>query len=177
MITDLVQIERLGRNAKASYEQLRQHMKRRKYRELRFRRIAEEFEAAIDCKTCANCCRKSTVRLGERDLARLVKAFKLKRDRVIADYTLPSDEEGLILRRDDERGCVFLNGNECLIYEDRPDICRDYPHLVHGPGSLQSRMWHMPARASVCPIVYNTLEAWKGEMGIGPASDGAPAKK
>jgi hypothetical protein len=22
-------------------------------------------------------------------------------------------------------------------------------------------MWHMPERASVCPIVYNTLEAYK----------------
>lgn len=141
-------------------------MKRHNFHERRFRRIAEEFEAEADCQSCANCCRKSTVRLTERDLERLEKALRLKRDRVISDYTLPSGEEGLILRRDDERGCVFLDGNFCLIYEARPDICRDYPHLIHGPGSLLSRMWHMPERASVCPIVYNTLESWKDELGF-----------
>jgi Fe-S-cluster containining protein len=166
LITDLVQIKRLGEAARADNERLRQHMKRHNFHERRFRRIAEDFESAIDCQTCANCCRKSTVRLTERDLERLEKALKLKRDRVIADYTLPSEDEGLILRRDEEQGCVFLDGHLCLIYEARPDICRDYPHLVHGPGSLLSRMWHMPERAAVCPIVYNTLESWKDELGF-----------
>ncbi len=166
MITDLIQIRRLGEIAKPDNERLRQHMKRHGFHELRFRRIAEEFEAAIDCQTCANCCRRSTVRLTERDLERLTKALKRKRSQVIAEYTLPSEEEGLILRRDEETGCVFLHNNLCLIYEDRPDICRDYPHLVHGPGSLVSRMWHMPERATVCPIVYNSLEAFKDQAGM-----------
>lgn len=166
MITDLVQIKRLGEAARAANEKLRQHMRRHSYHEKKFRRIAEEFEAAIDCQTCANCCRRSTVRLSERDIARLAKELRIKPARVIADYASPSGEETLILKRDDERGCVFLDGNLCSVYDARPDICRDYPHLVHGPGSLLARMWHMPERATVCPIVYNTLESYKEDLGL-----------
>jgi len=166
MITDLVQIRRLGEAARPGNERLRQHMKRRSFHEKRFRRIAEEIEEAIDCRVCANCCRKSTVRLSDRDIQRLSKALRVKEARVIEDYTMPSEDEGLILRRDDQSGCIFLSGHDCTIYEDRPDICRDYPHLVHGPGSLLARMWHMPDRAAVCPIVYNTLEAYKADLGV-----------
>lgn len=164
MITDLVQIKRLGDAARADNERLRQHMKRHNFHEKQFRRIVEDIEAATDCQTCANCCRKSTVRLSDRDIERLSKALKIKPARVVADYTMPTEDEGLILRRDDEKGCVFLDGTFCLVYDARPDICRDYPHLVHGPGSLLARMWHMPERASVCPIVYNSLESFKDEL-------------
>jgi hypothetical protein len=27
-------------------------------------------------------------------------------------------------------------------------------------------MWAMPDRATYCPITYNTLEAWKDEVGF-----------
>lgn len=166
VITDLVQIKRLGDAARSDNERLRQHMKRHNFHEKRFRRIVEDIENDIDCQTCANCCRKSTVRLNERDIERLAKALRIKPTQVIKDYTLPTGDEGLIIRRDDEHGCVFLDGTLCSIYNARPDICRDYPHLVHGPGSLLARMWHMPERASICPIVYNSLESFKNELGF-----------
>ena len=172
-----MQIRLLGTAAQRENEQLRRHMKRHGFHSLRFRRLAENLEAAIDCRTCANCCRQSTVRLTERDLERLSKALKRSRSQVIAAYTQPSADEGLILKRDPKSGCVFLDGTACGIYPHRPDICRDYPHLVHGPGSLLSRMWHMPARAAVCPIVYNSLEAFKEELGLKRAATapGPPA--
>ena len=65
-----------------------------------------------------------------------------------------------ILRRR-ETGCIFLDGNDCTIYDARPDTCRDFPHLMRGAGSFESRMWQMPDRATYCPIVYNALEAFK----------------
>ena len=36
---------------------------------------------------------------------------------------------------------IFLDGNDCTIYEARPDTCRDFPHLIRGAGSFESRMW------------------------------------
>ena len=81
-------------------------------------------------------------------------------------YTTASafDDE-MILRRT-ETGCIFLNGNDCTIYEDRPDTCRNFPHLVRGKGSIESRMWQMIDRATYCPIVYNSLEAYKDIVGF-----------
>ena len=45
-----------------------------------------------------------------------------------------------------------------------PSTCEDFPHLVHGAGSLVSRIWEMPDRACYCPIVYNVLEGFKREV-------------
>ena len=65
---------------------------------------------------------------------------------------------------------MFLNGNECLVYDSRPSSCQDFPHLVRGAGSLQSRMWAFIDRACYCPIVYNTLEQWKVETEFSPTA-------
>ena len=46
----------------------------------------------------------------------------------------------MILRRG-EGGCVFLDGNDCTVYEARPGNCERFPHLLRGAGSLESRMW------------------------------------
>lgn len=140
-------------------------MKRHGYLEKPLRKIAEAIEEAIDCTACASCCRKSTVRLKERDVQRLAKALRIKPSKFLRDYTTPTEDEGPILKRDDATGCTFLGADKlCMIYDDRPDACRDYPNLVHGPGSLVSRMWVMPERAAICPIVYHSMEAFKDEL-------------
>jgi len=84
----------------------------------------------------------------------------------MADYVVESEEEGHILRRDKKTGCVFLNGNECTVYDARPESCQRFPHVVRGNGSLASRMWEFVDRSCYCPIVYNSLEAFKEELGF-----------
>jgi uncharacterized protein len=163
MLTDLVQIRRTGEKMREENEQFRRHLKRHKFVERKFRHIAEEIEDQIDCKVCANCCREATVKLGDRDVEKLSKLFRMKRGQFLRDYTDVSEEEGIILKRN-EAGCVFLDGNLCSIYDDRPHNCENFPHLVRGEGSLVSRMWEMKDRACYCPIVYNTLEAFKDEV-------------
>lgn len=163
MLTDLVQIRRLGEQKRPENERLRQHMKRHGYVERHLRKIAEDIDEEMDCTTCANCCRQATVRLIERDVERLSKALGIKPARFFEEYAEESEEEGVILRRT-EQGCVFLTGNHCSVYEDRPTTCLHFPHTVRGEGSLPSRMWQMIDRATYCPIVYNTLEAWKVDV-------------
>ena len=128
------------------------------------RRIAERIEEQIDCTQCANCCRVATARVTERDVERLAKSLRIKPARVMADFVVESEEEGYVLRRDEQSGCVFLNGNECTVYEARPESCQRFPHVVRGNGSIASRMWEFVDRACYCPIVYNSLEAFKEEL-------------
>jgi uncharacterized protein len=162
MLTDLVQIRRQGEKLRTENQRLRVHLKRHDFVERRLRRIAQEVEEAIDCRACANCCREGTVRLTDRDIEHLAKFLGMSIREFRAQYTAPSEEEGLILKRA-ESGCVFLAGNDCTVYDARPRACVNFPHLVRGDGSLVSRMWDMPDRATYCPIVFNTLEAWKDE--------------
>ena len=169
MLTDLVQIRRLGEKKTGENRQFRLHLKRRNFVERRLKKIAQEIEEQIDCTQCANCCRVATTRLTERDVEKIAKFLRIKPAQFLRDYTVESEEEGLILKRDDS-GCIFLSGNECTIYESRPHTCEDFPHLVRGSGSFVSRMWEMPDRATYCPIVYNSLEAFKEEVGFRPSS-------
>ncbi|MDR3700299.1 MAG: YkgJ family cysteine cluster protein [Candidatus Sulfopaludibacter sp.] len=164
MITDLVQIRMLGEKKRDENERFRRHMKSRDYSDRILRRIAEGIEGQIDCTLCANCCRVATATVTGRDVERLARALRMKPERFLADYTDESEEEGRILRRTEESGCIFLNGNECTVYEARPDSCQKFPHVVRGAGSIASRMWQFADRACYCPIVYNSLEAFKEQL-------------
>jgi hypothetical protein len=164
MITDLVQIKTLGEKKRDENLRFRRYMKSRDHSDRILRRIAEGIEEQIDCTQCANCCRVATVKLSERDVERLARRLRIPVARFLAEYAAGSDEEGLILRRTAEAGCVFLSGNECAVYDARPDICQRFPHLVRGQGSIASRMWQFVDRACYCPIVYNSLEAFKQEL-------------
>ena len=168
MITDLVQIRTLGEKKRPENERFRRHMKSRDHSDRILRRIAEEIQEQIDCTQCANCCRVATAQLSERDIERLARYLRIPPAKFIADYTTESSEEGRILRRNDSTGCVFLSGNECTVYEARPDTCQRFPHLVRGNGSIASRMWQFIDRACYCPIVYNALEAFKIELKFHP---------
>jgi Fe-S-cluster containining protein len=166
MITDLVQIRTLGEKKRDENLRFRRHMKSRDHSDRILRRIAEEIEGQIDCTQCANCCKVATVQVSERDVERLARYLRISPDRVLADYTVESEEEGRILKRDKKSGCVFLNGTECTVYDSKPDTCSRFPHLVRGQGSIASRMWQFVDRACYCPIVYNSLEAFKAELGF-----------
>ena len=164
MITDLVQIRILGEKKRPENERFRRFMKSRDHSDRILRRIAEGIQEQIDCTQCANCCKVATVQVSERDVERLARYLRIQPTQCLAEYTMENSEEGTILRRSEDRGCVFLDGTACTVYEARPDICQRYPHLVRGSGSIASRMWQFIDRASYCPIVYNSLEAFKQEL-------------
>lgn len=166
MITDLIQIRRLGEKKRAENERFRVHLKTHDYNERRFRRIGEEIEEQIDCTVCANCCRVASVQVSDRDVAKLSKTLGITRQKFIAEYTVINDTEGTRDLRRTESGCVFLSGNDCTIYDDRPDICRNFPHVVRGEGRIATRMWQFIDRACYCPIVFNALEVFKDEAGF-----------
>jgi uncharacterized protein len=163
VVTDLVQIRLLGEKKRDENLRFRRHLKSHDHSDRILRRIAEQIEEQIDCTACANCCRVATARVTERDVERLARFFRLKPQRVLEDFCQESEEEGAVLKRSEEKGCVFLEGNTCTVYEARPESCQRFPHLVRGNGSIASRMWEMVDRAVYCPIVYNSLEAFKDE--------------
>ena len=166
MISDLVQIRLLGEKKRPENERFRRFLKSRDHSDRILRRIAEGIEEQIDCTQCANCCRVATATVSERDVERLARHLRVTPAKFVADFTVESPEEGRILRREADGACVFLSGNDCTVYDARPDVCQRFPHLVRGNGSIASRMWQFIDRACYCPIVYNSLEAFKEELGF-----------
>jgi len=166
VVTDLVQIRLLGEKKRDENLRFRRFLKSRDHSDRILRRLAEKVEEQVDCTVCANCCRLATAVVTDRDAARLARHFRISLAQFFTDYTEESRDEGRILRRSPETGCVFLEGTTCTVYEARPDACQRFPHVVRGAGSIASRMWQFVDRATYCPIVYNSLEAFKEETGF-----------
>lgn len=166
MITDLVQIQRLGHQKKAENSKFRAFLRRRRHSDRRLKDMAEEIEAAIDCTACANCCREGEAGITSRDITKLSKFLGMSTNEFRRDYTMRADDDELILKRSPDTGCVFLKDNLCTVYEARPVSCAQYPHLARGTGSIDSRMWYMLDRIEWCPIVYNWIEKVKQDVGF-----------
>lgn len=108
----------------------------------------------IDCLECANCCKSLGPRITDRDVEKMAKALKMKSVAVVAQY-LRVDEDGDYVFK--EMPCPFLaSDNYCMIYENRPKACREYPHTDRKK-FFQIRALTM-TNASTCPAVYEVLK-------------------
>lgn len=118
--------------------------------------IAKSVTAAIDCTSCAKCCRALVIAPDYQDVSRLAAAtctttFDFKKKYMRRDF-----EGDLVFQ---QRPCPFLHSNRCSVYEDRPKLCRKFPYLDEGNfiGTLSRVLRNIP----FCPIVFNTYERLK----------------
>ena len=116
----------------------------------RFHQLHEETFTEIDCLDCANCCKTTSPIFIQTDIDRLAKTFRMKSSQFIETY-LHRDEEGDYVLN--SAPCPFLQAdNKCLVYEDRPKACREYPHTnrknMLGILDLTLR------NTLVCPVVF-----------------------
>ena len=75
----------------------------------------------IDYK-CIECCLETEMPLLKEDIER-IKGLGFD-----YDYFVVNRDGWLRLKNRDGR-CVFIDGNQCLIYENRPEGCKSYPIL------------------------------------------------
>ncbi|WP_044117883.1 YkgJ family cysteine cluster protein [Alkaliflexus imshenetskii] len=111
----------------------------------------------LDCLQCANCCKTTSPILIDRDIDRIAKRLRLRPSQLIEQF-LRLDEDGDYVFR--EAPCPFLlPDNYCLIYEDRPRACREYPHTdrkrFHQILNLTYR------NTLVCPAVLQVVDGLK----------------
>jgi hypothetical protein len=80
----------------------------------------------IDCLACANCCKTTSPIFRESDIERLSKALKMSVSDFKKTYLKIDPEGDWVLK---EAPCPFLgHDNKCIVYENRPRACREYPH-------------------------------------------------
>jgi len=88
----------------------------------------------VKCQRCGKCCCHAGVTLAIEDMSREPRLWDVavpiqqvgnpKTRAFMAEKKHPWVIGGKKKRGD---ACVFLVGNNCTIYETRPQICRDYP--------------------------------------------------
>ena len=119
--------------------------------------LHEEAFAKFNCLDCANCCKTIGPRLIDKDIERLAKHLKMK----ISDFTekyILTDEDGDFVFK--EHPCPFLlPDNYCMVYENRPKACREYPHTDRKRFYQILELSHK--NCETCPVVYEIFEEIK----------------
>lgn len=142
-----------------SNKKLLTKLKRTKPKNLddRFHRLHEDVFREIDCLACANCCKTTSPIFIQADIDRLAKTFKMKPADFINSHLVLDDEGDYVLT---SSPCPFLgDDNRCMVYEDRPRACREYPHTdrkrMHQilPLTLKNTL--------VCPAVSRIVDRLK----------------
>jgi uncharacterized protein len=112
----------------------------------------------IDCTDCGNCCRTLQIILGPKDISRLAKRLELTESAFKEKYIGVAEDKALYFMASPP--CPFLaDNNQCTVYEDRPQACRDYPFLHER--NFRSRTLSMIDGCAVCPIVFNVWDELK----------------
>jgi len=127
---------------------------RPKQLDAQFESLHEEVFQEVDCLQCANCCKTTSPIFLMTDIDRLAKVFRMKSSEFISSYLHRDDEGDYVLN---SSPCAFLvDGNKCLVYEDRPKACREYPHTnrkkMHGILELSLK------NTLVCPAVFKIFQ-------------------
>ena len=162
MVTDLVEVFRLGTAKTEENLAFRRYLCAQHYSEKPFQILASEVQQHMDCTSCANCCRHSVVSVNKSEIENIARHLGATPEAVTRLYTVPDpDAPASRTLLNSGEACVFLDGNLCMIYEARPKVCRDFPHVAIGTHSLGSRPSSLARWAALCPIIFNALESYK----------------
>lgn len=150
-----IDLEKFSRKSKSDFavnKKLKEKLKNTKLKNLGaiFHHLHEETFQQIDCLDCANCCKTTSPIFIQTDIDRLAKSFRMKSGQFIDEY-LHRDQEGDYVLKSSP--CPFLGtDNKCLVYEDRPKACREYPHTNRK--NMQGILDLTLKNTLVCPAVF-----------------------
>jgi len=123
-------------------------------------RLHNEVFSRIDCLKCANCCKTISPMVTDKDIERLAKAMRTKPSAFIAQYLQMDEDNDYVFR---QTPCPFLDAdNYCLVYENRPKACREYPHTDR---SRFYQILNLTLRNTfVCPAAFEVMEGLKADF-------------
>ncbi len=154
MIEGYENIEALGAKAETDFKAYRKkNLKQLKKMDCIIHDLHNTYTDKIDCLQCANCCKVLGPLVTDTDIKRISKALRLSPSEVVESY-LRIDEDGDYVFK--EMPCPFLMAdNYCIIYENRPKACREYPHTNR---KKFYQVFNLSIKnAYTCPIAYEVL--------------------
>lgn len=116
--------------------------------------LSQKYFALIDCTECANCCRSLQMEFERHELHTIAKTL----GQSIEAFEMQSMSDEKV-----NPPCPMLKGKLCSIYENRPGVCRSYPHLEQP--EFTSRLMGVIGNLSICPIAFNAFEELKAKLG------------
>lgn len=119
--------------------------------------ILAEVSSDIDCTACGNCCREMAIAVEDEEIERLAGHMGISAEEFESHHVAEDNDYGEKFMP--ETPCPFLGGTLCTIYEDRPKVCREFPHL--DKKDFRTRLGGVVDNTALCPIVFNVYEELK----------------
>jgi len=156
---DLDRFRELSHNKAAENKKFLQSLKKKDPRKVddAFHEIHEEVFEEINCLECANCCKTTSPIFYQNDIERVAKSIRMKPGDFIDKYLRVDEDKDYVLK---SSPCPFLDAeNYCMVYEDRPKACREYPHTDRK--KMVQIMDLTYKNTLVCPAVSEMVERLK----------------
>lgn len=147
-------------------------------------KIIMDKKCGYECSRCGNCCRLATSQYSYEQLKqRAMRGDKFSKDFVSVFIPYKTEEEAKLANpeffklledtMEDQKVyyyyCPKLNGNECSDYENRPDICKDFPHnpLKLLPSTCSFNAWknEVAHQAMLLKAKTDIIEFYKNRLG------------
>jgi Fe-S-cluster containining protein len=122
--------------------------------------IHDEVFAHTDCLECANCCKTIGPMLTDRDIDKMAKHLKMRPSIFSEKYVRIDSDNHYVFN---QAPCPFLMpDNYCMIYEQRPKACAEYPHTDRK--KFYQLLDLTIKNTFICPAVYEIVEKLKGKI-------------
>lgn len=115
--------------------------------------IAQQVTQQIDCTACGNCCREQQPGITMAEAETLANLQQMPVNEFM-DLHVAWDRDGTSFMC--TQPCIFLQGNKCGVYIQRPSACADFPGL-HRP-HIKWRWKQVEENMTICPIVFYTVQ-------------------
>ena len=161
---DLSSFNSKAKAQSASNQNYLKKLKQKKHRDLDdvFHEAHENAFEEIDCLTCANCCKTTSPIFYQKDIERVAKRVRMKPQDFIEKYLRIDEDKDYVLK---QAPCPFLdNENYCMVYEDRPTACREYPHTDRK--NMYQILDLTYKNTLVCPAVLQIVEEVKKKIPV-----------
>lgn len=124
---------------------------------------AQVFEK-VRCGDCARCCKTISPIFTDRDIPKVARAVGLRPADFTEKYLRLDEDQDYVLK---SSPCPFLaEDNSCMIYDDRPKACREYPHT--DSHRMRQLLDITERNVEVCPAAYEVVErVAKRLLGVG----------
>ncbi len=118
------------------------------------------FDEETDCLKCANCCKTISPAITDKDVQKLSRSLLISPGEVVAKYLQTDEDCDYIFR---SQPCPFLGeDNYCVVYENRPKACREYPHTDRK--KFYQLLEITRKNIAVCPAVFRIVEEVRKEL-------------
>lgn len=119
--------------------------------------LHKKYFKKFDCNKCRNCCKEFYIDFTQEEVKKAANTLNCTSDTLIEKYLEYNQLKNKYMTT--TKPCPFLQKNHCILGNNRPRECKEYPH-TNKKERLYS-LYSMVDNTTVCPVVDKIFDELK----------------